>query len=248
MLEFLDDYILTTLQTEWEKLVGAPGDAAPDFSVWQASFNQGSVLKHLETAYATFVTDKEKLIFYHAWNPKLFTISQYTVAISLDVQAADGEFFANADGDGVTLGSDDADNDSISTREVGTIGIYAIAPKKPVLSFICYFIRRAIASATFDIVHDLGIDNVHNMRSAAMVAPPEMAPNGVPLIYGRKMEIDAELIDTTTRMGGGKLVEKKPALVHEPQDGIDALVNRVTGAETPLAATVFGKVRARPPQ
>ena len=246
MLEFLDDLVLVTLETEWRKLVGDPTTdpptAAASLDVWKRSFNEGSIAKHVENAYTQFVTNRDNLVFYHAWNPRLFTLEQYTVAISLDMQATDGEFLGHANFGDASDGLDESD-DAYSSRETGILGIYVIAPKKPILSFICYFIRRAILSATPDIVYDLGLDNLHQLRSAAMVAPEEMAPNGVPLVYGRKMELNAEMIDTAERLGGGQVSPKKPFLVHEPRDGIDATVDRETGSETPLGATVFGGVK-----
>jgi len=164
------------------------------------------------------------------------------VVVSFDQQDTPLEFFGHDDSGGV-IGDEDADTDTLASPQEGVVGLYMLAPRKPVLSFVTYFVRRALLSASFDILDDLGLDGAHKPRSAALVAPPEFAPNGIPIVYGRKMEVTLSGIDVATRLGGGRVLTPKPVLVHEEQDGIDAIVNRETGEETPLGATIFGRVR-----
>lgn len=247
MLEFLDDYVLQTLETEWAKLVGGGEDElepAP-LEIWRQSFSARAIQEHIELAYKTFVTDSEKLVFYDAWNPTLFTVSGYTVAVSLDSQETPGEFFGHGNGGGAE-DMDELGQDDFASQQAGQIGLYVLSLKKPVLSFICYFIRRAILCASLDIVQDLGIDGAHRVRSAALICPPEMAPNGVPNIYGRKLEFDAECIDVAARLGGVLAAAKKPALVAAEGDLVSSLVDRTTGAKTDLGGTFQGRFKPRP--
>lgn len=247
MLEFADDYLSTLLKKQWSLLVGTEendyADAA-SLDVWKGSMPSRVAKEHAEDAYNIFVTDGNRLIFYDAWNPTLFTIEQYTVAVGLEDARPVTQFFHHDNAGGVPFGGDEAD-DVFASHNSATIGLYVLAPSKTMCSFIQIFMRLAVLSHVDALVDDLGIDLCGGPRVATMVCPPEFAPNGIPHVYGRRVDFDFEVVETVTRLGGGQVIDPKPVLVHEIDDPVSFLVDRETRVQTPLDGTVFGRVRAK---
>lgn len=231
MIEFAHFTIMAAVRRAWD------ANVTTTLTTWLEAHAGTAIEPIIRELHARFVVQGDSVSFVDYWNPIHWTTQTHLYSFGLEEHSPISHI----------VGMDHAmpldDNpDHFATQQTGTVSVHCMSAHPFVPSFLARFARMAVMQER-DWLIASGVDQVLHVATRGMVMPVEYLAEGMPMVYGTRVEFSYALVETQGRLRGARVGERKPNVVADEPSPIFQVWSPSTNALVPAQPPTLGEVR-----
>lgn len=232
MLEFAHLIFMAATQKSWNSR------RVQTLDEWRSSVAGTPMAPVVDELHEMFTTDGKGVGFIDHWNNIHWTKHEHLLCFSLEGMGDSEYVFAHNSEMAFSPGAGDRFNAGSTAK----VGVYCLSPHPFVTPMLARFVRHTVLQER-DWLISAGFDDHAHVATTAMHMPAELIAEGIPVIYGHRVDFLFYEMETVGRVGGERVATRKPVSVTDIDDHVARLYDRGTRTFTDLGGTFRGSVR-----